>query len=328
MKELISVIIPVYNTGEELIKCVESIVNNTYKNIEVIIIDDGSKFETAQLCDMCYDLFPNVKVFHRENEGVSSSRNFGLEHCSGAYIMFVDSDDILEDTIIETLYNLCEENSADFSIVGYNECWEDGRKISINNDGKMVIWENHDIMNEFLVGEKIGWNVWAKLYKKDILSNVRFPINKRTAEDMYFIYSVCKVSSKAILKSIPLYNYIKQDNSTMKDSNCLKFFDTYELIERVWRECKETKDKCLIEKGKIFYVKSVLWFLKFILIRDTSRKFKRETLQVRNNLIKIINQYGSSNLNRKIKIEYMMLSKVYPLFKIYALIYAINKKWY
>lgn len=328
MKDLISVIIPVYNTGEELIKCVESIVNNTYTNVEVIIIDDGSKLETAKLCDMCYTRFQNVKVFHRKNKGVSSSRNFGLEHCNGEYVMFVDSDDTLEDTTIEILYNLCKENSADFSIVGYNECWENGRNISVNNDGKIFIWENYDILNEFLSGEKIGWNVWAKLYKRDILKSIRFPVNKKTAEDMYFIYSVCKVSSKAVLRCIPLYNYIKQDNSTMKDSNCLKFFDTYELIERVWSECKDINNISLKEEGKIFYAKSILWFLKFILVRDIDRKFKIETLQVRNNLIKTINQYGTSNLNKRIKIEYMILNRAYPLFKIYALIYGVKNKWF
>lgn len=327
MKDLISVIIPVYNTGEELIRCIESIVNNTYTKVEVIIVDDGSKNETAQICDRCCEFFQNVKVFHRKNKGVSASRNFGLEQCNGEYVMFVDSDDTLEDNMIETLYNICKENSADFSIVGYNECRKEGKNTSINSDGKLIVWEKYNILSEFLSGEKIGWNVWAKLYKRDILDNIRFPINKRTAEDMYFIYNVCKSSSKAVLKCIPLYNYIKQDDSTMADSNCLKFFDTYELIETVWNECKDSGDVSLIEEGKKFYTKSVLWFLKFILVRDVSKSFKCEILNIRDKLIKTIIQYGNSNLKGKIKIEYIILNRAYPIFKIYALIYATRKNW-
>ncbi|WP_195955842.1 glycosyltransferase family 2 protein [Clostridium saudiense] len=327
MESLISVIIPVYNTGQELIKCVESVVNNTYRKVEVIIVDDGSNSETANICDKCCDFFQNVKVFHRENKGVSSSRNFGLDNCNGEYIMFVDSDDTVEDNMIETLYNICKENSADFSIVGYNECRKEEKNISINNSGELIVWENYNILNEFLLGEKIGWNVWGKLYKRDILDNIRFPINKRTAEDMYFIYNVCKVSSKAALKCIPLYNYIKQNESTMASSNCLKFFDTYELIEKVWKECKESRDESLIESGKIFYTKSVIWFLKFILVRDVDKSFKYEILNVRDKLIKAIIQYGNSTLKGKLKIEYIILNRAYPIFKIYALIYGTMKKW-
>lgn len=325
MKDLISIIIPVYNTGEKLIKCLESIINNTYKNIEVIIIDDGSNLETAQICERCCEIFENIIVIHRENQGVSSSRNYGIEVSNGKYVMFVDSDDMLESTAIEVLYDLCEKNSADFAIIGYNEIGKKNKKKSQNSDGKTIIWKNKEVLNEFLIGSKIGWNVWGKLYSKELINNIRFPNNKKIAEDMYFTYNVCKNSSKTVLKSIPLYNYIMHDNSVMKDSNCMKFFDTADLVERVWNECKDSKDKSLVEAGKIFYVKSILWFLKFILIRDKNKQVENEILEVRTKLIETVNTYGTCKLTQRIKIEYIILNKFYYFFKIYSLIYEMKK---
>lgn len=324
MKTLISVIIPVYNTGEELIKCVESIINNIYTNIEVMIIDDGSKFETAQLCDICCNRFSNVKVFHRENEGVSASRNFGLEHCNGEYVMFVDSDDLLKEDTIEFLYNLCCKHDADFAMAGYTECLNKGKSIGINTTGEEFIWEDGEILREFLIGGKIGWNVWAKLYRKSILKEIRFPIGKRTAEDMFFIYQVCRASSKAVLNCVSVYNYVKQSSSAMADSNCIKFFDTYEMIKSVWSECEKADNTEQKNNGKTFYVKNTLWFLRFILAKDTDRKCKKEIKQVRKELLGVLRQYETSRLSPKIKIEGWLLKNSFPLFEIYAMIYALK----
>ena len=324
MKDLISVIIPVYNTGEELINCVESIVNNTYTNVEVIIIDDGSRLETAKLCDICCDHFQNIKVFHRKNKGVSSSRNFGLEHCNGEYIMFVDSDDLLKKDAIEILYNLCSKQDVDFAMAGYTECMNNEKRIGINTNGEKFIWENEEILCEFLIGEKIGWNVWAKLYRKSILKEIRFPIGKRTAEDMFFIYQVCKVSSKSVLRCVSVYDYVKQSYSTMADSNCKKFFDTYEMIKSVWSECENSDSNELKNNGRVFYIKNTLWFLRFILAKDTDRKYKKEILQVRKELLRVIRKYGTSMLAKKTKIESWLVRIMFPVFKIYAMIYAVK----
>lgn len=324
MEILISVIIPVYNTGEELLKCVESIINNTYTSVEVLIIDDGSKFETAQLCDICYNRFPNVRVFHRENEGVSATRNFGLEHCNGEYVMFVDSDDLLKEDAIELLYNLCRKHDADFAMAGYTECMSNGKSIGINTNGEHFIWKDGEILDEFLVGGKIGWNVWAKLYRKSILKEIRFPIGKRTAEDMFFIYQVCRASSKAVLNCVSVYDYIKHSDSAMADLNCIKFFDTYEMIKRVWSEYENFDNIEQKNNGKVFYVKNTLWFLRFILAKDIDRKCTKEIQQVRKELLRMIGQYGTFRLTPKTKIESWLLENFYPLFKVYAMIYALK----
>ena len=130
MSDFISIIIPVYNSGEQLYDCVKSIQNSTYKHFEIIIVDDGSNDETAKICDNCSAECDNVKVYHTENKGVSAARNFGINQSKGDYITFVDSDDTVEPSMLMELLTACRLNNSEISIIGYREIYgEDNFKI-------------------------------------------------------------------------------------------------------------------------------------------------------------------------------------------------------
>lgn len=119
MDELISVIVPIYNTGKYLVECVESLRKQTYSNIEIILVDDGSTDASIEICDEFAEKDSRVKVFHKKNEGVAVARNFGIQQSNGQYVVIVDSDDVAVDRMIEVLYTKIKENDADIAVGNY-----------------------------------------------------------------------------------------------------------------------------------------------------------------------------------------------------------------
>lgn len=322
MQKTVSVIIPVYNTGISVSKCVESILNNSYKELEVLLVDDGSEKETADICDNIAKSDQRVRVIHQKNTGVSGARNRGIENSKGEFITFVDADDVVEPDLIMTLVNDCIENNADISMCGYKECYEDNRVKEFNNSGKRILLEKDDILKKFFCNNKIGWNVWGKLYKRSIIGNVRFVCGKKTAEDMFFLYEVLKNSKTLYINEIPLYSYVKQSNSAMADENCTKFFDTFELITRVFED--KTVDEKFRGYQRDFYTKYGLWFMRFILSKDKHRRFKKD---IANTRYEFLHKIGKIKNILRIRdfLELIMLKYAFPIYRLYCKFYGIKK---
>ena len=115
MEQLVSIIVPIYNVEKYIKECIDSIINQTYKNLEIILVDDGSPDCCPKICDEYSKKDKRIKVIHKENGGLSSARNAGLDVAKGEYVSFIDSDDVVDEKFIETLYNLCIENNCDIS---------------------------------------------------------------------------------------------------------------------------------------------------------------------------------------------------------------------
>lgn len=324
MEDLISVIVPVYNTGNLLLTCVESILQSTYKNLELIIVDDGSNTKTAELCEVIQTTDQRILLFHIENRGVSFARNYGIEKSQGKYIVFVDADDTISSNAIETLYRLCTEYSVDFSMCGYIECYADGRKNKVLGSNEIKVWNRDNLCQEFFGGNNIGWNVWAKMYKRSLLETIRFPVGMRIAEDMYFIYQVCMSAEKAVKKSVPLYKYMKQDNSAMAATNCEKFFDNYILLKRVLDDGKfSLSEETTLEKRQ-FYIRHTLRFLRFIIVRDCKNTYDHQIKEICDEVVKCVNTHECGKMKFQQQMELTLLRYAYPIFKIYAYLLRIR----
>ena len=172
--ELISLIIPVHNVEKYLYECIESVICQTYTNLEIILIDDGSKDKSGEICEEYGKKDNRIIVIHQENGGVSSARNIGLEVAKGKYISFVDSDDYIEKTFIEELYKKIKENDAQISMCGLN-------KIDDNNE----ILGTYGYSKDFIDGRELLENkyiqdgyLWNKLYSAEIWKNQRFLVRK------------------------------------------------------------------------------------------------------------------------------------------------------
>ena len=169
--ERISVIVPIYNTEKYLARCIESILCQTYTNLEIILVDDGSTDKSGDICDFYARKDNRVKVVHKENGGAAAARNFALNMVTGQYIGFVDSDDTVEKDFFELLYDLICQYDADISMVAYREI-EMGEKIAKLKDKSLIVMNQKQAVKELLFDRKIQNYVWNKLYKRKIFELV------------------------------------------------------------------------------------------------------------------------------------------------------------
>lgn len=323
MNELVSVIVSVYNTENKLKKCINSVTNSSYTNLEIIIVDDGSEEKTALLCNQLKQQDKRIKVIHQKNKGVSCARNKGIDIAKGEYITFVDADDYIDEKMIKVLLTNLRKYDADISMCKYNEIYRD-KKICINKVSEIIkIQEVPDVLIDFFEKNEIGWNVWGKMYKREIVGTTRFLEGKRTAEDMYFLYQVLKKTKRLVIKENALYNYVKWDTSTMNSKNIDKFFDTFSLIQKVYEDSEVSE---VYNESKLkFYLCKSLWFFKLIVVKGT--KNNNEEIEMRRK--KFLNNLQ----NKKIKCsfrekwELLLLNKTEFGFKIYSVIWGKYKRW-
>lgn len=191
--EKISVIIPVYNDEEYLAQCLDSVLRQTYSNLEIILVDDGSTDSTPpELCEKYREKYANIRILHKKNGGVGSSRNAGLEMATGEYVLFVDHDDLLSETHIEELYKLLKKNDADIAVGNFNHFIEEKRAYGIWLKEDDYFEKTYTPEEWFTVEyETVPYNMsiifavpWAKLYKKSLFENIVYPINARVEDDL------------------------------------------------------------------------------------------------------------------------------------------------
>lgn len=174
--ELISVIVPVYNVESYVAKCIESIQNQSYQHLEIILVDDGSTDDSGDICDQYAAYDDRIKVIHQENGGLSAARNTGIEAANGDYIGFVDSDDYIGLTVYEDMLHLLKENNLDIiEFTAFRD--KNGTIIEGCNDGKLEIFDKDDALR--LAMHDCFVAAWSKLYKRSVIGDVRFPIGRK-----------------------------------------------------------------------------------------------------------------------------------------------------
>lgn len=212
---LISVIVPVYNVQEYLRECIDSIIKQTYSDLEILLIDDGSRDQSGIICDEYARNDNRIKVIHIENSGVSSARNTGLQIANGDWIAFVDSDDWLETNYFEELLNTAITNNAEVVLCGYNRVTS-GNIESINNSGTLTVLNSREFLIKVL-NPQIGIGFChMKLYKKEAIKDVLFDTNLIVGEDALFNEQIaCNVKKVGMLEK-SLYNYRINVNSVVR----------------------------------------------------------------------------------------------------------------
>ncbi len=237
INELISVIIPVYNNENYLDKCIESVVNQTYKNLEIILVDDGSTDNSPKLCDEWAKNDSRIKVIHKDNTGVSDSRNIALDIVKGDYITFVDSDDYVDNDYIESMLKAAEETESDIAVSGFYFDFTDGTSEELNSD--YCIFNKNDLLKSYLM-DLIRPEACAKLIKRSIIADIRFEINVHYAEDFLFNYNILKNASRLVNIGEPKYHYLQESgNSSTTALITSNRAESYKVFERVLKECSE-----------------------------------------------------------------------------------------
>ena len=231
MKEpLISVIVPVYKVENYLNRCVESIVAQTYNNLEIILVDDGSPDCCPDMCDAWEKRDNRIKVIHKKNGGLSDARNTGLQISTGELIGFVDSDDWVDINMYHYLYEAMKRDNSDIVACSVKMIWEDGTPSRMLTQNSDIILSQKDAMQALIEETWLKQPVWYKLYKKKVVKNILFPVGKYH-EDAFWSYQVIGVAKKVSVIDYIGYYYLQRRESIMGESYSLKRLDAIEALE-------------------------------------------------------------------------------------------------
>ncbi len=227
-KALISIIIPVYKVEKYLEKCIQSVINQTYENLQIILVDDGSPDNCGKICDEYAKKDHRIEVIHKSNGGLSDARNKGLEIAKGEYIGFVDSDDYIEADMYEVLYNLLKQYNADVSICNFYTVSQG--KISIKNaDNGINEYNRIEILKEILLDRNIQSYAWNKLYKKELFDEIKYPIGKKY-EDIGTTFYLLEKCNKVVVTGKSEYYYINRQDSIVNNVTESTITDYIEVI--------------------------------------------------------------------------------------------------
>lgn len=221
MKDKITIVLPAYNIEDYVDDCIQSVLNQTYRNFELIIIDDGSSDHTLAKCEK-YSKDKRIKIISQSNQGVSKARNVGIENASGKFIAFIDGDDVLSKKYLEILLNSIIKNSADMAICGYVTNIDNLENQSIEAKTKTISKEN---LETLIIKKKFqDCYVWNKLFKKSIIKdkNIKFPVGITIWEDIYFMFSYIEQCNKISIINQSLYYYRTRENSAVNKSETIK----------------------------------------------------------------------------------------------------------
>lgn len=233
---LISVIVPIYNVDKYLEQCLSSLANQTYKNIEFLLIDDGSTDKSASICDKWANCDDRFKVFHIKNAGVSNARNLGLTKAVGNYIGFVDSDDWINHDMYEKMLSEMLKTESDICCGGYIEEFSNHQNISLAKYKAAVYTRNEALEQIFScdVPKHTTWVLWDKLFKKEFVTNIRFTGNIVNGEDMLFLWQAMKSIKTFSLLPLYGYHYRMRPDSMVHTTMTKKHLTVIEAFKQVW----------------------------------------------------------------------------------------------
>lgn len=223
MKPLISVIIPIYNIQNYVKDCVQSVRTQTYNNLEILLVDDGSTDGSGQICDEYKIKDERIKVVHKTNGGLSDARNVAIDICNGTYITFIDGDDIVTPHYIETLYNLLTATNSQIAICGHKDFYSLPVDGACSTDS-FFEYSPNDAIKEILINGKFTTSAWGKLYKSELFEKIRYP-KGRLFEDLPTTWRTFDLSSKIVFTPSQEYYYRQNPLSIMNSKFSPKKLD-------------------------------------------------------------------------------------------------------
>lgn len=314
MKSLISIIVPIYNVENYLTKCIDSILKQTYSNLEIILVDDGSTDSCGLICDKYKEKDERIIVIHKKNGGLSDARNAGLDVATGNYIMFTDSDDYISEKMVELLYNNIIKNNADISICDYAKNFSNNIVYNKYSKKEFIVEGDEKfnyVNNEYYIVTVVQWN---KLFKKEIFDGLRYKKGKIN-EDEFIICSQLDRACRISYYLEPLYYYLQRENSIMGKFRIQRydiiqafderivFYKNKNLIENAIKTKVQKFDYLLAFKAEIIFSKS--YFKNINLIKKYDQDLKI-----------LIKDLMKENIEKKTKLKmhfFKLFKNLFPL---------------
>lgn len=249
--ELVSVVIPVYNVEQYINKCIKSVLAQSYTNLDIILVDDGSTDRSGKMCDKYARKDARIRVIHKKNGGLSDARNKGIEEAMGSYITFIDSDDYVSPNYINNLYGLVKQNRCDIGItcaIKFNHKTQYLCKAKSIRLEETKIFNSEQAIRNMLYRQDIPIYAWAKIYSKSLFDHIKFPVGE-LFEDLGTEYLLFHEAAKIAFNPIKDYFYLQRMNSIINSNyNSKKMIQVYDC-EKIIEFVKEKYPK--IEKAAI-----------------------------------------------------------------------------
>lgn len=213
----ITVVVPIYRVEQYLERCIDSILGQSYENLEIILVDDGSPDGCPEICDAYALRDKRIIVIHKENGGLSDARNVAIEIASGEYITFIDSDDYVRSDMLETLYVSLNENHCDIATCDFNSFYDDAEIKYAGSDNVKKVYTGEDALEIMLYQKDLTNSAWGKLYRRDLFANIRYP-KGRICEDLATTYKLFSNSARIVVNSARLYYYMQREDSIINST--------------------------------------------------------------------------------------------------------------
>lgn len=320
MKDLVSIVIPVYNSEAYLKRCVDSMIDQTYTNLEIILVDDGSTDTSSQMCDALKAQDNRITVIHKENGGLSSARNAGIDIARGEYIVFVDSDDFMDTRAVEKMLAKSHQYNAEIVICNRYYYYEDGKKLLrykiIDND---LVMDSEEAIYELNSYKNFDMSAHCKLFKRNLFSDIHFPLGK-ISEDFYIMYLLFDKAEKLVYMSEPLYFYLQRRGSISKRSELYYDFVDAAYAQMIYIEEKYPNLKACVHAA---YASANMTIYN-IFVKNGGKCPKDDLFKLREAVNENYQYIGTWPLLKRIQ-AYLFV-KCIPLYDIMFKTYRIIKK--
>lgn len=320
MADRISVIVPVYNVAADLPRCLDSILAQTYPYIEIIAVDDGSPDDSGKILDHYAGNYPNIRVIHKENGGVTSARLRGIEEASGEWIGFVDGDDEIEPDMYDRLMANAVKHGADISHCGYKMLFPDGRVNCFYNTGRLIQQDHATAIKDLLDGTFVEPGLWNKLFRRELFCRVLrdnvMDTSIKINEDLLMNYYLFSQAESAVFEDLCPYHYIvRQDSASRQKLNTHKIYDPIKVKAQILEHVPDE----LKEQARQAYLRTCISAYNNIIMSE-EKVFETDRRNVRRMIIE--NRFFVPLLTRKQRIQVAIIRFVpwlyKPLYRFYA----------
>ncbi|MDF2884761.1 MAG: glycosyl transferase [Clostridiaceae bacterium] len=320
----ISIVVPVYNVEKYLDKCISSILQQSFTDFELILVNDGSNDNSGSKCDEYKHIDSRIKVIHQENQGLSSARNIGIEASQGNYITFIDSDDFIHPKMLEILYNNILEDKADISTCGYELFYEGKEVLEKSIDNNITLYTNIQAVKKIVEkSESIMIIACCKLYRRSLFHDIYYPVGKYH-EDEFVTYKLLYKSIKIVVTDAKLYYYLQRSNSITGSNYSIKRLEKLEALEQAIIFFKNENNKelaYLAEFRYLFNIQIAYYRIKY------EMKYNKSIMdKLKKQYDEKFNEFEENNIKSISIIRWMILRIFYIFPNLYCVLIRILSK--
>lgn len=319
---MISVIVPIYNKAPYIKKCLDDICNQTYRDLEIICIDDGSTDGSGEIVKEYAKKDTRFCYIEQENRGVSAARNRGLELAQGDYISFIDCDDGLEKDMYAFLLELMKKYNADIAHCGYKKVHLDGSSVEVGNSNIYLVQDSEEALECLIGGKYFTGSLCTKLYKSTLFENIKFDKDLKINEDLLVNFKVFNKAKCIVFNGETKYLYYeRKESSSTRIHNEKKLVDALSVSEQIFKECTENKTLQCVSAAKLFYALTNVYRNYIFYPQNNQKEIKGEICK----RIKEIQPLCSS-VPLKYRMNFELMKRAPVIYKyLYRLYDAIRK---